>query len=177
MSVLSAIVLQEDLTYANNLKESLDKTSFIKVICTTNDGQMGLDLINKYSPDIVILDLILKTMDGLEVLPEIKKLLTISVTTYVSKIAPAILPFINTSAFGHLVKWATRPVSIKYNLGVLTILLLTLGKYGFNKNIIPEASKIEIHDLIVGALTPICFEISSYFNSCPVLAAKKTIKL
>ena len=73
MSVMSAIVLQEDLPYANALKDMLDKTSYVKVLCSTNDGQMGLDLINKYSPDLVILDLILKTMDGLEILPEIKK--------------------------------------------------------------------------------------------------------
>ena len=70
---MSAIVLQEDLPYANALKDMLDKTSYVKVLCSTNDGQMGLDLINKYSPDLVILDLILKTMDGLEILPEIKK--------------------------------------------------------------------------------------------------------
>ncbi|MBO4962414.1 MAG: sporulation transcription factor Spo0A [Clostridia bacterium] len=73
MSVMSAIILQEDLPYANSLKDMLDKTSYVKVLCSTNDGQMGLDLINKYSPDLVILDLILKTMDGLEILPEIKK--------------------------------------------------------------------------------------------------------
>ncbi len=73
MSVLSAIVLQEDLVYANDLKESLDKSTYLKVLATSNDGQMGLDLINKYSPDIVILDLILKSVDGLEILPEIKK--------------------------------------------------------------------------------------------------------
>ena len=87
MSVMSAIILQEDLTYANTLKESLDKTSFIKVLCTTNDGQIGLDLINKYSPDIVILDLILKTIDGLEVLSEIKKInpnCKVVVLTYLS---------------------------------------------------------------------------------------------
>ena len=71
MSVMSAIILQEDLPYANSLKDMLDKTSYVKVLCSTNDGQMGLDLINKYSPDLVILDLILKTMDGLEILPEI----------------------------------------------------------------------------------------------------------
>ena len=48
MSVMSAIILQEDLPYANSLKDMLDKTSYVKVLCSTNDGQMGLDLINKY---------------------------------------------------------------------------------------------------------------------------------
>jgi len=73
MSVMSAIVLQEDIAYANTIRDTLDKTSFVKVLCTANDGQMGIDLIEKYNPDLVILDLVLKTMDGLEVLSLVKK--------------------------------------------------------------------------------------------------------
>lgn len=73
MSVMSAIVLQEDLAYATSIEEKLNKTSYIKVICSSNDGQMGFDLISKYNPDLVILDLVLKSVDGLELLPLIKK--------------------------------------------------------------------------------------------------------
>ncbi len=73
MSVLSAIVLQDDIEKAREIGEILDDSNQIKVLGTTNDGQMGLELFEKYKPDLVVLDLVLKSIDGLELISLIKK--------------------------------------------------------------------------------------------------------
>ncbi len=73
MSVLSAIILQDEEDKALKIGEILDESNQIKVLGTSNDGQMGYDLYLKYKPDLVVLDLVLKTIDGLELISLIKK--------------------------------------------------------------------------------------------------------
>lgn len=68
MSVLSAIILQDEIEKAKEIGEILDQSKSFKVLGTANDGQMGYDLFKKYNPDLVILDIVLKSLDGLELL-------------------------------------------------------------------------------------------------------------
>ena len=48
MSVLSAIILQDEEDKALKIGEILDESNQIKVLGTSNDGQMGYDLYLKY---------------------------------------------------------------------------------------------------------------------------------
>ena len=73
MSVISTIVLQDDIEKARQIGEMLDESSQVKVLGSSNDGQMGYDLVLKHNPDLVVCDLVLKNMDGLELIPLIKK--------------------------------------------------------------------------------------------------------
>ena len=73
MSVISTIVLQDDIEKAQQIANLLDESSQVKVLGSSNDGQMGYDLFLKYNPDLVICDLVLKSLDGLELIPLIKK--------------------------------------------------------------------------------------------------------
>jgi len=41
-------------------------------VLTATDGKVGLDMIRKYKPDIVLLDLIIPGLHGLEVLKKVK---------------------------------------------------------------------------------------------------------
>lgn len=73
MSIISTIVLQDDIEKARLIGESLDESNQVKVLGSSNDGQMGYDLVLKHNPDLVICDLVLKSLDGLELIPLIKK--------------------------------------------------------------------------------------------------------
>ena len=73
MSVISAIVLQDDIEKARQIGDILDESSQVKVLGSSNDGQMGYDLFLKHNPDLVVCDLVLKSLDGLELIPLIKK--------------------------------------------------------------------------------------------------------
>lgn len=73
MSIISAIVLQDDIEKARQIGETLNESSQVKVLGSSNDGQMGYDLFLKHNPDLVVCDLVLKSIDGLELIPLIKK--------------------------------------------------------------------------------------------------------
>ena len=73
MSVLSAIVLQDDIQKAKEVASILDGCEKIKVLGYANDAMMGLELVDKHDPDLVIVDLVLKSMDGLELLSALKE--------------------------------------------------------------------------------------------------------
>lgn len=73
MAIISAVVLQDDIEKAKELTGTLNGCEKFKVLGYTNDGKMGLELILKYKPEVVILDLILKSCDGFELLEKLKE--------------------------------------------------------------------------------------------------------
>lgn len=73
MKTYSVIILQDDIETAKKIAEELEATSVIKVLGISNDGKMGLDMIEERSPELVIVDLVLKGLDGMEVLACLKE--------------------------------------------------------------------------------------------------------
>lgn len=73
MKTYSVIILQDDIETAKKIAEELEATSVIKVLGISNDGKMGLDMIKERSPELVIVDLVLKGLDGMEVLACLKE--------------------------------------------------------------------------------------------------------
>lgn len=62
------LVAEDDKFLSNAYRVKLDKSGFDVVIA--RDGQEALDLMEKESPDILLLDLIMPNKDGFEVLQE-----------------------------------------------------------------------------------------------------------
>ncbi len=73
MKTYSVIILQDDIETAKKIAEELEATDVIKVLGISNDGKMGLDMIKERSPELVIIDLVLKGFDGMEVLACLKE--------------------------------------------------------------------------------------------------------
>lgn len=73
MKTYSVIILQDDIETAKRIAEELEATDVIKVLGISNDGKMGLDMIKERSPELVIIDLVLKGFDGMEVLACLKE--------------------------------------------------------------------------------------------------------
>ncbi|MFI3254350.1 MAG: sporulation transcription factor Spo0A [Eubacteriales bacterium] len=58
---------------SNALREYLEKEGDIAVVGVTEDGNKLLSLCQEQSPDIIVMDLVLSGMDGMEVLEELQK--------------------------------------------------------------------------------------------------------
>jgi DNA-binding response OmpR family regulator len=59
----------------NNVLASVYGTSLAQAgfqVSVANDGETGLDQVNRFAPDLVLLDLMLPKIDGLEVLRRIR---------------------------------------------------------------------------------------------------------
>ena len=66
-------LLIDDMEYARSiLKEALEKENI--EVDEANNGQQALEKIKKYKFDVVLLDLILGDIDGIELLKQIKSI-------------------------------------------------------------------------------------------------------
>ena len=68
---IKILVIDDDTAILKVMEEYLSRKGFTPLLA--DDGQAGLDLFAKESPDLVLLDLRLPGMDGLEVLSHINK--------------------------------------------------------------------------------------------------------
>jgi CheY-like chemotaxis protein len=65
------LIIDDDDVFAKTLSDSLSKEKYIVV--RAQDGEDGLEKIEKEKPDIIILDLIMPKMGGLDFLKALKK--------------------------------------------------------------------------------------------------------
>lgn len=72
MSKQRVLVIDDDGSVCEQLSAYFEEAGF-EVSCA-GDGDAGLGLLPSFLPDVVILDLVLPEMDGLEVLKEIRRL-------------------------------------------------------------------------------------------------------
>ncbi len=65
------LIVEDEKDIVKMLDYNLKKEGFRTVSC--NDGERALDLANREHPDLILLDLMLPNLDGLEVCKELKK--------------------------------------------------------------------------------------------------------
>ncbi|OUS31114.1 hypothetical protein A9Q99_04690 [Gammaproteobacteria bacterium 45_16_T64] len=65
------LLIDDDKDFNDTLKEFLEYEGF-SVICAYN-GKEGLSLIRKEKPDLIITDIVMPNVDGLEVLVELQR--------------------------------------------------------------------------------------------------------
>ena len=65
------VVVEDEPPLQLMVKERLQSEGFFVV--SAFDGQTALDLVEKYNPDLIILDILLPRIDGFEVLKRLKE--------------------------------------------------------------------------------------------------------
>lgn len=65
------VVIDDERQIADIIKFNLEKEGY--EVKTANDGQAGIDLVQSWSPDLAILDIMMPIKDGFEVLKEIRQ--------------------------------------------------------------------------------------------------------
>ncbi len=72
MSLYSILIVDDEILTLNNLKKVLEKENY--EVLVTNSGEKALEMFEKYKPQLVLLDLMLPGISGIEVLKRIKEL-------------------------------------------------------------------------------------------------------
>ncbi|WP_323791482.1 hybrid sensor histidine kinase/response regulator [Nocardioides sp.] len=70
---LSVVVIDDTADLRDLLKIALTRGGF-EVVGEAGDGQEGIDTVRRLVPDVVLLDLAMPVMDGIEALPQIRRL-------------------------------------------------------------------------------------------------------
>ncbi|MGN5000299.1 response regulator [Aeromonas sp. 82P] len=71
-SPLKTLLIDDHSILRSGIKELLSTDPDIKVVAEAGDGQQGLELAITYEPDVIILDLDMPILNGLETLKKIK---------------------------------------------------------------------------------------------------------
>ena len=75
MAELSILLVDNDLMIRPLLKQLLLMQSEVSTVHTANNGQEALDLAAQHEPDLVVIDLFLPGLSGLDAIPRLRKLL------------------------------------------------------------------------------------------------------
>jgi signal transduction histidine kinase/ActR/RegA family two-component response regulator len=67
------VVIDDTADLRDLLKIALTRGGF-EVVGEAGDGQQGIDMVRLHQPDVVLLDLAMPVMDGIEALPQIRRL-------------------------------------------------------------------------------------------------------
>lgn len=69
---IKILIVDDHRTFAEALEVSLDKEKDLRVVEVVTDGSAAIDAVINHRPDVVILDLTMPGMDGIEVTRRIK---------------------------------------------------------------------------------------------------------
>ncbi|RYG11531.1 MAG: response regulator transcription factor, partial [Chitinophagaceae bacterium] len=72
---ISVIIADDHVLYRAGVKTSLSSKKDVKVIAEADNGQHLLNLIKSIPCDVILLDIQMPIMGGIEALPEIRKIL------------------------------------------------------------------------------------------------------
>lgn len=74
MEKIKTLVVDDSVIYRTQVKSALEKLAEVEVLATASNGRIAIDRMKLASFDLIILDLEMPEMNGLETLKEIKRL-------------------------------------------------------------------------------------------------------
>ncbi|MBT8197257.1 MAG: response regulator transcription factor, partial [Acidimicrobiia bacterium] len=69
--MINVLIIEDEPAYAEALEVALDREGY--AVIAAEDGRTGLDLFRTQLPDVVLLDLMLPGMSGLDVLRKVRE--------------------------------------------------------------------------------------------------------
>lgn len=71
---ISVAIIDDNETLCQSFKKSIDETDDLETIGIASNGEDGLNLIMEQKPDVIVLDVIMPRMDGIELLERLESL-------------------------------------------------------------------------------------------------------
>lgn len=118
--MVKVLVVDDEIEACNALKEFLDAKGY--EVYTAQDGKSALDKLQEIRPQLVLLDMIMPGMHGIEVLEEIKKIdpkigvIMVTVVTNETQAKKAL----QLGAYDYI----TKPVDLNYLDNVVMVKIL-----------------------------------------------------
>ncbi len=73
MEKISVVIIDDNKPLCHSIQKDIDETNDMETVGIAHDGLDGFDLIMEKLPDVVILDVVMPRMDGLELLERLQK--------------------------------------------------------------------------------------------------------
>lgn len=73
MEKISVVIIDDNKSLCQTIQKDIDETPDLETVGIAHDGIEGLDLINEKLPDVIVLDMVMPRMDGLELLEQLQK--------------------------------------------------------------------------------------------------------
>ncbi len=73
MDRYKVVLLDESLVERTNYKEAFMKDGNFEIVGEATDGQKGLEIIERENPNLIVMDLVLESFDGFELLEKLKE--------------------------------------------------------------------------------------------------------
>jgi two-component system response regulator AtoC len=132
VSLYSILIVDDEVLTLNNLKKALEQDGY--EIFLADSGELALDIVEKYKPHLILLDLILPGIDGIEVLKKVKEhdpeTIVIMMTAY--EIFEKAIEAMKLGAYDYLLKpfkISDLRLTIKRALETLSLKIRVLGHY------------------------------------------------
>jgi len=71
---LRVVLIDDNANHLRGIKELITLESCYSVVGTTTSANLGINLIKKYNPDVVLLDINMPEKDGLQTIQTIKQM-------------------------------------------------------------------------------------------------------
>ena len=73
MEKITVAIIEDNKEICLSLKRRIDETEDLETVGIAHDGYEGLSLIENQMPDVVVLDVVMPKMDGMELLEQLQK--------------------------------------------------------------------------------------------------------
>jgi len=112
---INILLTDDHLLVRNGIKSLLEEDAFLHVIGEASNGQEALDLAKELQPDLLIIDVRMPVMDGIEAVGHLKKYApnTKAIVLSMHDSEEYILKSIQAGASGYLLKDTGKPEFIK----------------------------------------------------------------
>jgi len=72
MSKIKVLIADDHEIVRKGLRELINQQSDMEVICEAEDGENAIQMVGKYSPDVILMDVVMPNVNGIEATRQIK---------------------------------------------------------------------------------------------------------